>query len=222
MRGDLKTASLRALLLLMASILGMISGTSTVSFSGDFQNSDSSTSISESGENVNVAGFVMMMPAYGVNDYPYSILAGGSMAANQVAADTNFSASISASGDGKTVSTNIMLQEDAGIAPVLCPKWKYSLALGDTATLNGEGINTLDQVMDISTISGFGTYPTSPNLHPTVTTGIYYNAFDENGRPIFPTQYVPNPTEFSYPLTLGVYYTPGAHFKNVLDMHVKW
>lgn len=221
MRIYLNATGLRTMLLLTVFFLGMASGIATVSFSGDFYNSDYSTSISESGENVNVAGFAIVMPAEKVDEYPYSILAGSSMCANQAEAETKFSSIISASGNGKSFSTSAMLQEDPEIAPVLCSRWSYSVALGDAATLNGQEINKLDQTMEISSIPGFGTYPSSSYLHPSVTTGIVSNAFDENGRQLFPTEYIP-PSSFTYPLTLGVYYTPGAHFKNVLEMHVEW
>ena len=209
------------MLFFMAFLLVLQSGMAKVSISGDFYNSEDSTSIAESVENADAAGYAILMPSEGNDQYPYSILAGSSATANQANATTEISSSISASGKGKSFKTHAMIKEDAGIAPVLSSNWGYSLALGDTATLNGPEVCSLDQVINIASIPGYGTYPTSINLHPTVTTGITSQGFDQNGHPLFDTQYVP-PLTFGYPLTLGVYYTPGAHFENKLKMQVKW
>jgi hypothetical protein len=209
----------RAILFLMVLLLGLPSGIATVSFSGDFYNSEYSTSISESAENVNAAGYAILMPSEGSEQYPYSILAGSGACANQVNASAEFSSSISASGLGKSFSTQAMLQEDAGVAPVLSSKWRYSLALGDRASMNGPEICALDQVINIDSIPGYGTYLTSINLHPTATTGIVSRGFDQTGHLLIGPEYVPIE---SYPATFGVYYTSGTHFENELTMHFKW
>lgn len=207
---------------LMASFAVIALGMATVSISGDFYNSDYSTSLTEVGENVNSAGYVVLTPSGGLEGYPYSILASGSACANQVnGSDADFSSSISVAGKGKSFSTNAMIHEDAEIAPVLASKWSYSTALGDTASLNGVEGCSLGQEMTIATISGYFTYPTSAHLHPSVTTGIVSKGFDENGRTLLHTQFVPS-LSFGYPLTLAVYFTPGAHVENVLKMNVKW
>jgi len=211
----------RAMLFFMAFLLVLQSGMATVSISGDFYNSEDSTSISESVQNANAAGYVILMPSEGDEQYPYSILAGSSACAGQTNATSEISTSISASGRGRSFKTHAMIQEDAEIAPILSSNWGYSLALGDTAALNGPEVCSLDQVINIASIPGYGTYPTSINLHPSATTGIISQGFDQNGHPLFDTQYVP-PLTFGYPLTLGVYYTPGAHFENKLKMNVKW
>ncbi len=223
MSGKLNIVGHRITLFLVALLLGITTGIATVSISGDFYNADDSTSFTEIGENVNTAGCVLLMPSGGFDQFPYSIYASGSASTNQVAAPVKFSASVSASGDGKSFSTNAMLTEDAGIAPVLNSKWSYSTTLGGTARLNGIEENSFDQVLNIATVTGYGTFPTSSNYHPSATGGVTSRGFDDNGKPLFDTQYLP-PLEsgFGYPLTVGVYYAPGAHFENKMELHVKW
>lgn len=220
-REDLNIAVRRTLRILMAFLLCLTLGTATVSISGDFYNSDYSTSITEIEENANSAGYAILTPSGGIDGFPYSILAAGTACANQVESPVKFKASVSASGKGKSVQSDAMFVEDAEIAPVLLTKWNYKAALGDTASQNGEEICTLDEFLNMASIPGWSTYPTSAHLDPSASAGIVSRAFDENGN-LFDKKYIPPWPKFDYPLTIGVIKTEGIHFENIMEMHAKW
>ena len=225
LREDRNIVSLRVLVPLMIYFLIVMIGAATVSLSGTFYNSDYSTGISQSEENANSAGFVVIMPSGGLDGCPYSIWAGGSACANGGNAPTKFSSFITASGKGKTVATSANIREDPELKPVLSEKWNYETILGNTAQGNGEVQCTLSQSIDVKSAPGYLTYPTSANIHPTTTVGMTFQAFGKNGTSLFDIKYVPPWNEFGEPLlSLGVWPTEykNVYMDNKLEMNTKW
>lgn len=203
----------------------IMAGTATVSISGEFHNPDSSLSIFESDTNANSAGSITLEPYGGYGDSTFSIKLSGTGVSNSGNANTTHSLRLQASSGGKTVVTESSLVEDAAIKPALSEKWGYGAVLGSNAAYS-EG-STLDQMIDIKTVPGYLTFPTSPTVHPSTTTSIILDAFDANGRRIFGPKYVPPWKEFGEPrLTLAVW--PEAeeykdvYMDNLLVMKTRW
>jgi hypothetical protein len=214
----LEEKSCRIALALIGVYLLALTGDATVSMSGDFHNSDYELSLSESMDNANFAGSIELLPYSGFDDLPYSIFATGSGDPNGRQATTEHSSQLAASGNGKTVVADSMLQEDPNIKAVLDINWGHQVIMGD---LNQE--NSLYQFTNLKSHPGYLTFPTSSTLD-SVTTGMTLQAVDDSGQPLFDKIYVPGP-EFGEPrITLSVM---KSEYKNVfmetkLKVGAKW
>lgn len=227
MRTNLKLAGLMTLLFLMGFIPCIVAVTATVSISGEFHNPDNSLSIFESNDNANSAGSVSLMPYSGYGDHTFSIKASGNGVSNTGNATTEHFLVLKASGDGKTVVTRSMIEEDAGIKPFISESWSHGLVLGSAYEANGGNGCALNQMIDIKSKPGYLTFPTSASVHPTTTTRMTLDALDANGHPLFDTKNVPPWREFGEPrLTLAAW--PEAkeysnvYMENILEMSSKW
>jgi hypothetical protein len=222
LRINLKLAGLIALVFQMVFFLCIMAGTATVSISGGFYNSDYSLGISETNENANSVGSVCLQPSGG--DHVFSINAFGYGVSNNGNSDTKHSLILQASGNGRTVVTGSMLEEDAAIKPALSESWSHGVVLGSSAENSARC--TLNQMIDIKSVPGYLTFPTAASVHPSTTTQLTFSAFDANGRQLFSAT-VPPWLEFGEPrLTLAVWpedeKDKNVYWDNILQMSSNW
>lgn len=197
---------------LMTSIFPVIA---TTSFSGNFYNSESSYGLSESCDNAYSSGSITLLPSDGFLDYPFSLKATNSGGVNGGSADSKHSGSVTASGKGKTVSTESTLEEDAALHGLVSSTWGHEVTMG--------GQNRVNVFTIIASIPGYLTDPTAPGVD-SVSTGMTFEAKSE-GQLLFEKKYIPPPEFGDFPLVLGVVKSPlypDVYMENKLEVVADW